>query len=82
MMHRVLAPRKTTLLQHSLLILLVLGTVLGCANKDIYNDIQRQEIRTCEREPNDGAREHCLQGLGTSHRDYERERQAPTSRPH
>lgn len=47
--------------------------LVSCTNEQIYNSVQENQKMECQKYP-DARYEECMKELGTSYRDYEKEK--------
>jgi hypothetical protein len=52
----------------------MLTTIAGCSNKQLYEEVQRDSRSRCQHEPNQDARQECLESLEPNYRRYKRQR--------
>jgi hypothetical protein len=56
--------------------LIVLGAVSGCTSQQMYATGQSYQRNQCERLPDMGERQRCLEKASMSHEEYQRETQS------
>jgi hypothetical protein len=57
-----------------LAILVLLIAISGCSTKQLYEQAQSTAQNDCKHEPNQDAKQECLDALNPDYRDYKRQR--------